>query len=174
MVQRSFTGVALRACLVAFALPLVGCISDRTADITSPDHEVAEVKWGLDPCPSCEKQSPTDTESVRMQEAIQQHVDGQCVNQAYGTDVMGWLDDRLILGEVWIDEEVYDEEGWLGYWVPPSLRYQYDDIRLYLAQETANDSAIEQLAEVLVHEAGHEYGYDHDDPEMSNASQCVS
>lgn len=133
-----------------------------------PPEDPSLVLWGLNSCPECVRRGPRDTESIAMHEAITMHVDHQCVDNALGPGSMSWLEDQIVSMNIWIDEDVHTMPEWdyaHGYWVAPSIRYQYYGIPIYVAQHTIDDYSRKVLAESLIHELGHEMGYNDPDDE---------
>jgi hypothetical protein len=88
------------------------------------------------------------------------HIDSNCVDLAFGAGAYSWLQSQVIGNHVWIDEDVHTMASWdyaLGYWVSPSLRYQYWGKAIYLSQSIADDH--QSVAATLIHELGHEFGF---------------
>jgi len=120
------------------------------------------IMWGLNWCPECRRGPPLETEQTIIHNALVNHVSQNCVEAAIGGTSYWWLVDTVSLGDVWLDLDVINMPEYdyaRGYYVPLSLRYQYDGIPLYLSwQHTVEDDG-RSIARTLIHEAGHEAGW---------------
>jgi hypothetical protein len=100
------------------------------------------------------------------------HINASCMDKAFGAGAYLWLNDQLSLNRIGIDQDVMNRPEWdyaSGYWVPSSLRYQYDNKPIFVAEQIVNEDSYRDIAETLVHETGHEFGLTSADEGLAEA-----
>lgn len=160
--------------LAAMLLVVGACDSDGPqAPETMGWSPPAILMWGSNSCPDCLRRQPIDTELVLIDEAVMYHVSGSCLDEALGEGAYEWLQFTVYTNGIGIDEDVYNRPEWnyaRGYYVPQSIRYQYENYPIYLAQQIVwSDNNMEQMAITLIHETAHEFGYTEDDEGLAEA-----
>lgn len=150
----------VRYVVVACAAGLLpaGCGGDGAPTDVTPEPQY--VWWGLNWCPDCGRRaSPEETEDVIIWEAVYHYVNADCMATNIDVNAFGWLENQLGWG-IFMDDDVNTRPDWdyaTGYWVPPSLRYQYWGKKIGVASQIVSEARKREIAITLIHETAHEF-----------------